>query len=33
MTRLRRLFVALGNRLALTPAQAETLAKVKFPCC
>lgn len=27
------MFMRLRDRLALSPAQAETLARIKFPCC
>lgn len=33
MKALRKLLCALGRRIALPPEQAETLAKIKFPCC
>lgn len=33
-TPLRRtVFMRLRDRLTLTPAQADTLACIKFPCC
>jgi hypothetical protein len=33
MKTLRRFISARLGKWAMTPAQAETLAKIKFPCC
>lgn len=33
MTVLRKIATRLRRTFALTPEQAEQLAKVKFPCC
>lgn len=33
MKRIRAFFHARRQKWALTPAQAETLATIKFPCC
>ena len=33
MTKLKTFVARLRRKWALTPEQAEQLAKVKFPCC
>lgn len=33
MKKLRTYLQAFHKKWALTPAQAETLASIKFPCC
>lgn len=33
MKRLRFLLIGLRRKMALTPDQAEHLAKIKHPCC
>lgn len=33
MRKLWTAFIALRRKAALTPAQAEQLAAIKFPCC